>query len=155
MGDVLSLVEEVQQKVDQRKAKKLARKIQKGQGFSLADFRDQLQEIQGMGGAGSMLDKLPGMNQVPDKIKQQFDTVQSKRMIAIINSMTPHERDFFKVIKGSRKKRIAAGSGTQVQDVNKLLKQFQSTQKMMKRFSGGGMEKMMQKLKGLPGQGMM
>ncbi|MEM6405756.1 MAG: signal recognition particle protein [Pseudomonadota bacterium] len=148
MGDVLSLVEEVQQKVDQRKAKKLARKIQKGQGFSLADFRDQLQEIQGMGGAGSMLDKLPGMNQVPDKVKQQFDTVQTNRMVAIINSMTPHEREFFKVIKGSRKKRIAAGSGTQVQDINKLLKQFQSTQKMMKKFSGGGMEKMMRKFQG-------
>ncbi len=155
MGDVLSLVEEVQQKVDQRKAKKLARKIQKGQGFSLADFRDQLHEIQGMGGADSMLDKLPGMNQVPDKVKQQFDTVQSKRMIAIINSMTPHEREFFKVIKGSRKKRIAAGSGTQIQDVNKLLKQFQSTQKMMKKFSGGGMDKMMRKFQGiLPGHGM-
>ena len=148
MGDVLSLVEEVQQKVDQRKAKKLARKIQKGQGFSLADFRDQLQEIQGMGGAGSMLDKLPGVNQVPDKVKQQFDTVQTNRMVAIINSMTPHEREFFKVIKGSRKKRIAAGSGTQVQDINKLLKQFQSTQKMMKKFSGGGMEKMMRKFQG-------
>ena len=148
MGDVLSLVEEVQQKVDQRKAKKLARKIQKGQGFSLADFRDQLQEIQGMGGAGSMLDKLPGVNQVPDKVKQQFDTVQTNRMVAIINSMTPHEREFFKVIKGSRKKRIAAGSGTQVQDINKLLKQFQSTQKMMRKFSGGGMEKMMRKFQG-------
>ena len=148
MGDVLSLVEEISQKTDERKAKRLARKLQKGQGFSLADFRDQLEQMQKMGGAAGLLDKMPGMTQVPDSVKKQLDDTETKRMIAIINSMTPHEREFFKVIKNTRKKRIAAGSGVEVPAVNKLLKQYQQTQKMMKKLGGGGMEKMMRKLQG-------
>ena len=148
MGDVLSLVEEVAQKADERKARRLAHKLQKGQGFSLADFRDQLEQMQAMGGAESMLEKMPGMNQIPAPIKNQLNHKETKRMIAIINSMTPHEREFYKVIKSSRKKRIAAGSGTQVQDVNKLLKQYQGTQKVMKKLGGGSIEKMLSKLQG-------
>ena len=152
MGDVLSLVEEVTAKVDQDKAAKLAKKIHKGEGFTLTDFRDQMEQMAGMGGMAGLLDKLPGMNQVPDAVKAQVGDKEVKRLIAIVNSMTPQERAFPAVIKGSRKKRIAAGSGTQVQDVNKLLKQFTQMQKMMKKMKGGGMAKMMRGMKGkLPG----
>jgi signal recognition particle subunit SRP54 len=155
MGDVLSLVEEVTQKVDHVKAEKLAKKIQKGKGFSLVDFKEQMEQMQNMGGMASLMDKMPGMGQVPDAVKAQVGDKETRRMIAIINSMTPQEREFPGVIKGSRKKRIAAGSGMQVQDVNKMLKQFQQMQKMMKKMKGGGMEKMLRgmggKMPGLPG----
>lgn len=148
MGDVLSLVEEVQTKVDRQQAEKLAKKIGKGKGFDLADFRDQLRQLQSMGGVASLLDKMPGMGQVPAAVKNQVNDKEFKRLEAIINSMTPHERRFPDLIKGSRKRRIAEGSGTQVQDVNRLLKQFTQMQKMMKKMSGGGMAKMMRSLKG-------
>jgi signal recognition particle subunit SRP54 len=148
MGDVLSLVEEVQAKVDRQQAEKLAKKIGKGKGFDLADFRDQLRQLQSMGGVASLLDKMPGMGQVPAAVKNQVNDKEFKRLEAIINSMTPHERRFPDLIKGSRKRRIAEGSGTQVQDVNRLLKQFTQMQKMMKKMSGGGMAKMMRSLKG-------
>jgi signal recognition particle subunit SRP54 len=155
MGDVLSLVEEVTRKVDQDKAVKLANKLQKGKGFDLEDFKEQMSQMANMGGMSGLLDKLPGMGDVPDQVKNQVNDKEIGRLIAIINSMTPQERRFPAVIKGSRKRRIAAGSGTQVQDVNKLLKQFTQMQKMMKKMKGGGMKKMMRSLGGrLPGGGM-
>jgi signal recognition particle subunit SRP54 len=154
MGDVLSLVEEVTQKVDHDKAEKLAKKLQKGKDFTLADFKDQMEQMQKMGGMTGLMDKLPGMGQVPDAVKAQVGDKETNRTIAIINSMTPQEREFPGVIKGSRKKRIAAGSGTQVQDVNRMLKQFMQMQKMMKKMKGGGMEKMLKGLGGkIPGLG--
>jgi len=154
MGDVLSLIEEVEQKVDREQAAKLASKMQKGKGFDLEDFRSQLQQMQNMGGIASLMDKLPGMANVPDAVKNKVDDKQFKRLEAMINSMTPQERRFPQVIKGSRKRRIAAGSGTQVQDVNRLLKQFTQMQKMMKKMKGGGMAKMMRGLKGKMPPGM-
>ncbi len=154
MGDVLSLVEEVTQKVDHQKAAKLAKKIQKGHGFTLSDFKEQMEQMASMGGMAGMLDKLPGMGKVPDAVKAQVGDKEVRKMIAIVNSMTAQEREFPAVIKGSRKKRIAAGSGTQVQDINKLMKQFLQMQKMMKKMKGGGMAKMMRGMKGnMPGGG--
>jgi len=148
MGDVLSLVEEVTQKIDHEKAAKLAKKIHKGNAFTLEDFKEQMQQMASMGGIGGLMDKLPGMGQIPDKVKSQVNDKEIGRLIAIVNSMTPHEREFPAVIKGSRKKRIAAGSGTQVQDINKLLKQFTQMQKMMKKMKGGGMMKMLRGMQG-------
>jgi signal recognition particle subunit SRP54 len=153
MGDVLSLVEEVQRKVDHTKAEKLAKKIKKGKGFDLEDFKEQMEQMSSMGGMSSLMDKLPGMGKIPDHVKNQVNDKEMGRLVAIINSMTPHERRFPAVIKGSRKRRIAAGSGTQVQDVNKLLKQFTQMQKMMKKMKGGGMAKMMRGMKGMGGPG--
>jgi len=154
MGDVLTLVEEVQSKVDQEKAQKLAAKLKKGKGFDLEDFRDQLQQLQNLGGIGALMDKLPGMANVPEAAKNQVNDKEFKRLEAIINSMTPHERRHPDLIKGSRKRRIASGSGTQVQDVNRLLKQFTQMQKMMKKMSKGGMSKMLRGLKGRMPPGM-
>jgi signal recognition particle subunit SRP54 len=154
MGDVLSLIEQVEQKVDRQEAEKLARKVQKGKGFNLEDFRSQLQQMQNMGGLTSLLDKMPGMSGVPDAVKNQMNDKQMRRLEAIISSMTPHERRFPQVIKGSRKRRIAQGSGTEVQDVNRLLKQFTQMQKMMKKMSKGGMAKMMRGMKGKMPPGM-
>jgi signal recognition particle subunit SRP54 len=152
MGDVLSLVEEVQSKVDHEKAQKLVNKLKKGKGFDLADFREQLLQMSNLGGMSGLMDKLPGMSEVPDHVKSQVNDKELVKLIAIIDSMTPHERIFPAVIKGSRKRRIAAGSGTQIQDVNRLLKQFSQMQKMMKKMKGGGMAKMMRGLKGrIPG----
>ena len=150
MGDVLSLIEEVERKVDKKQAQKLAKKVQKGKGFDLEDFREQLVQMKSMGGMMGMMDKLPGMGQVPDSVKDQMNDKLTTQMEAIINSMTPGERQRPDIIKGSRKRRIAAGSGTQIQDVNKLLKQFTQMQKMMKKMSGkGGMRKMMSQMKGM------
>ncbi|WP_221074271.1 signal recognition particle protein [Agarivorans aestuarii] len=150
MGDVLSLIEEVERKVDKDQAQKLAKKVQKGKGFDLEDFREQLVQMKSMGGMMGMMDKLPGMGQVPDNVKDQMNDKLTNQMEAIINSMTPGERQRPDIIKGSRKRRIAAGSGTQIQDVNKLLKQFTQMQKMMKKMSGkGGMRKMMSQMKGM------
>ena len=153
MGDALSLVEEIERTVDKKKAADMARKIQKGKGFDLADYRDQLQQMNNMGGMGAMLDKLPGMSNLPDQVKQKVNDKDINRQIAIINSMTPKERSFPTLINGSRRKRIATGAGLQVQDVNKLLKQFKTMQKMMKKMSKGGMAKMMRSLQGRMGQG--
>jgi signal recognition particle subunit SRP54 len=152
MGDVLSLVEEVQRKVDHEKAHKLVAKLKQGKGFDLGDFRDQLLEMASLGGMAGLLDKLPGMQQVPEHVKRQVNDKEVVKLIAIINSMTPAERAFPAVVKGSRKRRIAAGSGTQVQDVNRLLKQFTQMQKVMKKMKGGGMAKMLRGLRGrMPG----
>ena len=148
MGDVLSLVEEVQDKVDQKKAEQQANKLKKGKGFDLEDFRDQLQQLQSLGGVSSLMGKLPGMANIPEAAKSQVNDKDFKRLEAIISSMTPAERRRPDIIKGSRKRRIAAGSGTQVQDVNRLLKQFTQMQKMMKKMKKGGMAKMMRGLKG-------
>ncbi|MCW8982764.1 MAG: signal recognition particle protein Srp54, partial [Gammaproteobacteria bacterium] len=148
MGDVLSLVEEVERKVDHKQAQKLATKLKKGKGFDLLDFRDQLQQLKNLGGIGSLMDKLPGMGQIPEAAKKQINDGEFVKLEAIINSMTPGERSQPLLIKGSRKKRIAAGSGTQIQDVNRLLKQFNQMQKMMKKMKGGGMAKMMRQMKG-------
>lgn len=155
MGDVLSLIEEIETKVDKQKAEKLAKKIKKGKGFDLDDFREQLVQMKNMGGMAGMMDKLPGMGQVPDAVKNQVNDKTTDRMEAIINSMTKKERARPELIKGSRKRRIAMGSGTQIQDVNKLLKQFTQMQKMMKKMSGkGGMRKMMSGMQGMMGGGM-
>jgi len=152
MGDVVSLVEEMQQKVDRDKAEKLAKKIHKGKGFDLTDFRDQLQQMSKLGGMSGLMDKLPGMGQIPDKVKKQVNDKEMTKLIAIVDSMTPKERAYPQIIKGSRRRRIAMGSGTQVQDVNKLLKQFTQMQKMMKKMKGGGMAKMMRQMQGqMPG----
>ena len=151
MGDVLSLVEEVQRTVDQDKAEKLARKIKTGKGFSLDDYQSQLEQMQNMGGIGSMMDKLPGMNEIPEHVKNRVDDKHTRHMIAIINSMTIQERQFPDVIRGSRKRRIATGSGTDIQAVNRMLKQFSQMQKMMKKFGKGGMGKMVKKMGQLQG----
>lgn len=156
MGDVLSLIEEIEQKVDKDKAAKLAKKVQKGKGFDLEDFREQLVQMKSMGGMMGMMDKLPGMGQLPDSVKDQVNDKLTVQMEAIINSMTPGERARPEIIKGSRKRRIAAGSGTTIQEVNKLLKQFTQMQKMMKKMSGkGGMRKMMGRMQGMMPPGMM
>ena len=152
MGDVLSLIEEAEQKVDKQKAERLARKVRKGQRFDLEDFRDQLQQMNNMGGITGMLDKLPGMGNMA-QAAQNLDMKMFARMEAMINSMTPDERRRPELIQGSRKRRITQGSGTQVQDLNRLLKQHKQMQKMMKKMKGGGMEKMMRGLGGMGGAG--
>lgn len=149
MGDVLGLIEEVEQKVDRDKAEKLARKLVKGKQFDLEDFAEQLAQMRNMGGMASMLDKLPGLPGLPAGMRERVDDREFIRMEAVISSMTLHERRYPAVIKGSRKRRIAKGSGTQVQDVNRLLKQFTRMQKMMKRMRGkGGMARMLQGMRG-------
>jgi signal recognition particle subunit SRP54 len=153
MGDVLSLVEEAERKVDKDKAAKLANKLQKGKRFDLSDFHDQLEQMMGMGGLGSLIDKLPGVSQLPQNVRDQVNDRDMHRMLAIIRSMTPKERRFPDIIKGARRRRIAAGSGTQVQDVNRLLKQFNQMQKMMKKMSKGGMKNMLRGMKGRMPQG--
>ena len=153
MGDVLSLVEEAERKVDKDKAANLARKLHKGKRFDLGDFHDQLEQMMGMGGLGSLMDKLPGVGQLPQNVRDQVNDRDMHRMLAIIRSMTSQERRFPDIIKGSRRRRIAAGSGTQVQDVNRLLKQFMQMQKMMKKMSKGGMKNMMRGMKGRMPQG--
>ena len=154
MGDVMSLVEEAHQKIDHDKASQLARKLKKGKGFDLEDFRDQLLQIEKMGGMASMLDKMPGMSNLPSNVKQQVEDNPQKHLVAIINSMTPNERAHPAIIRASRKKRIAAGSGTSVQEINRMLKQFTQMQKMMKRMGKGkkAMRGLMQGLGGaMPG----
>ena len=156
MGDILSLVEQAHEKVDLEKAEKLARKVKKGRGFDLEDLRDQFMQMEKMGGLGSMIDKLPGMGAgVSQAMQDPAQTRQMKRMVAIINSMTPQERRKPEVINGSRKRRVAGGSGTQIQDVNRLLKQHKQMQRMMKKMgSKGGMANMMRGLKGKMPPGM-
>jgi len=156
MGDILSLVEQAQEKVDHEKAEKLAKKVKKGKGFDLEDLRDQFTQMENMGGLASMMDKLPGMGAgASQAMKDPAQARQMKRMVAIINSMTPQERRKPEVINGSRKRRVAGGSGTQIQDVNRLLKQHKQMQKMMKKMgTKGGMANMMRGLKGKMPPGM-
>ncbi len=157
MGDVLSLIEEAEQKIDKKKARKLARKISKGRKFDLEDFRDQIQQMNNMGGIATMLDKLPGMGAMSRAAQEKITNNPFGQMEAIINSMTPGERHYPDSINGSRKRRIAAGSGTQIQDVNRLLKQHRQMQKMMKKLGKkGGMANMMRGMGGMmqpPGGG--
>jgi signal recognition particle subunit SRP54 len=147
MGDMLGLIEEIEQKVDKEKAEKLVKKIQKGKGFDLEDFREQLQQMQSMGGVGSMLDKLPGMSSIPQEMKDKVNDKELARQIAVINSMTMQERRFPDLIKGNRKKRIAEGCGQQLHDVNRILKQFKMMEKMMKRFKKGNITNMIRGMK--------
>ena len=147
MGDVLSLVEDIEDKVSQDKANKLQKKLKRGRGFDLSDLRDQFEQMLSMGGIGAMLEKLPIPGNVePGALKDMANEQQLKRQIAIIHSMTAVERRFPKTINGSRKRRIANGSGMQVQDVNRLLKQHMQMEKMMKKMSRGGIKKMMRRL---------
>ena len=158
MGDVLSLIEQAEQNMDREKAAKLTQKLKKGKGFDLEDFRDQLQQMKNMGGLGSLMDKLPmlgGMNLGQMGNAQQAAEKQFRQMEAIINSMTPAERRDPEMISGSRKRRIALGSGTQVQDVGRLIKQHKQMQKMMKKVTAkGGMARMMRGMSGLLPGGM-
>ncbi len=147
MGDVLGLIEEIEQKVDKEKAEKLVKKLQKGKSFDLEDFREQLLQMLNMGGVSSMLDKLPGMNSIPQEMKDKVNDKELSRQIAVINSMTMKERRYPDLIKGNRKKRIADGCGQQLSDVNRILKQFLMMQKMMKRFKTGNMTNMMRGIK--------
>ena len=147
MGDVVGLIEEAERRVDKKKATRLARKIQKGRRFDLTDFRDQLQQMGNMGGMEGLMDRLPGMGQLPPRAQVQLDGALYRRMEVIIDSMTPQERHFPDIINGSRKRRIANGSGTRIQDVNQLLKQHKQMQKMMRKVTRkGGMDRMMRGL---------
>ncbi|HBK56744.1 MAG TPA: signal recognition particle protein [Xanthomonadales bacterium] len=151
MGDVLSLVEEVEQRVDREKVEKLAQKVAKGRKFDLEDMRDQFLQMQNMGGLGALMDKLPGMGQIPDQIKSQVGGKEIPRLIAIIGSMTPKERRHPDILNGSRRARIARGSGTTPADVNRLIKQYQQMEKMMSKLSRGGMKGMMRGMQGMLG----
>ncbi|RAP35108.1 MULTISPECIES: signal recognition particle protein [Legionella] len=152
MGDILTLIEEVERKADKKSSEKLAQKLKKGKGFDLEDFKQQLLQMNNMGGISSMMSKLPGMSQLPQQAMSQVNDKALAKTIAIINSMTKKERRLPKIIIGSRKKRIAEGSGTQIQDVNRLLKQYEQMQKMMKKISKpGALKQMMRGLGGLTG----
>ena len=153
MGDILSLIEEAELKIDKDKAEKLAQKVVKGQRFDLEDLREQMQQMNNMGGITGMLDKLPGMGQMAQMAQQADVSKQFKQMDAIISSMTPGERRNPDILNGSRKRRIVQGSGTQIQDLNRLLKQHKQMAKMMKKMKGGGMSKMMRGLGGMMGGG--
>ena len=150
MGDVITLIEEAEQKIDKKKAKRLAQKITRGRKFDLEDFRDQIQQMNNMGGITSMLDKMPGMGQMTQAAEERVNDSMFVQMEAIINSMTLGERLYPDSINGSRKRRIAGGSGTQIQDVNRLLKQHKQMQKMMKKLGKrGGMANMMRGVGGM------
>ncbi|KIO49975.1 signal recognition particle protein [Nitrosospira sp. NpAV] len=151
MGDVLGLIEEAQRGVDQQEAEKLAKKIKSGKGFDLNDFKMQFQQMRNMGGMSAMMDKLPAqLTQAAQKVK--MDDKVMGRTEGIIDAMTPQERLKPEILKASRKRRIATGAGVTVQEVNRLLAQFEQTQKMMKMMNKGGMAKMLRGMKGmLPG----
>ncbi len=151
MGDVLSLVEQVEQQVDKDKAAKLAEKITKGKKFDLSDMKDQLEQMQNMGGLHGLMDKLPGMGQVPDELKNRITGKEIPRQIAIINSMTKKERRHPDILNGSRRARIAKGAGLTPADVNKLIKQYQQMEKMMSKLSSGGMKGLMRGMQGMMG----
>lgn len=154
MGDVLSLIEEAERNVDKGKAERLAKKVKKGQGFDLEDFRDQLQQLKKMGGMGGLMSKLPGMGQMAEMAQNKGAEQEFGKLESLINSMTPQERRKPEIINGSRKRRIAAGAGLQVPDLNRLLKQHKQMQKMMKKAGQkGGMQKMMRGMSGMMGGG--
>ena len=148
MGDVLSLIEDVERKVDKKKAEKFAKKVAKGKRFDLEDLREQLQQMKQLGGMESMMDKLPGMGNMAQMTQQKDMTGQFSKMEYIIDSMTPKERANPDILNGSRKRRITQGSGTTVQDLNRLLKQHKQMGKMMKKMKGKGMQNMMRGLGG-------
>ncbi|MGZ5661423.1 MAG: signal recognition particle protein [Usitatibacter sp.] len=152
MGDILSLVEEARARVDEKEAQKLADKFKKGKDFDLEDFKSQLVQMKKMGGIASLTDKLPAQLTNMAQASPELQEKALKRTEAIINSMTPLERRKPELLKASRKRRIAAGAGVQVQEVNRLLAQFEQMQKMMKMMRGGNLAKMMRNMKGmLPG----
>jgi signal recognition particle subunit SRP54 len=148
MGDVLSLVEEVERKVDQEKAQKLAQKVMKGKRFDLNDMKDQLEQMGNMGGLAGLMDKLPGMGNLPDSVKSKVNDGEMNRMIAIICSMTKKERRHPDLLNGSRRARVARGSGTQPADVNRLLKQYMQMERMMSKLSRGGSKGLMRQMRG-------
>jgi signal recognition particle subunit SRP54 len=149
MGDVLSLVEDVTRNVDRAQAEKLARKLKKGKDFDLEDLHDQLQQVERMGGLSALMDKLPSqLTAKAGGAAQQVNEKEIKRQVAIIRSMTPNERRFPKTIDASRKRRIAAGSGTQVSEINRLLKSYLQMQQVMKQMSKGGLHKLMRSFGG-------
>lgn len=153
MGDLMSLIEQAEQKIDKKKAEKLAKKIKKGKKFDLEDFRDQIQQMNDMGGITGLMDKMPGMGNLSQVAQEKMNNSGFGQMEAIINSMTPNERHFPDSINGSRKRRIAGGSGTQIQDINRMLKQHKQMQKMMKKMTKkGGMANMMRGLGGAMNQ---
>ncbi|HET6493541.1 MAG TPA: signal recognition particle protein [Burkholderiales bacterium] len=149
MGDVLSLIEDVQKGVDREEAEKLARKVKSGKGFDLEDFKQQIVQMKKMGGLAALADKLPGNLAQMAQGAPQMDDKVIRRIEGIINAMTPHERTKPELIKASRKRRIATGAGVTVQEVNRLLNQFEQTQKMMKMMAKGGLAKMMRSMKGM------
>ena len=149
MGDVLSLIEDVERKVDKKKAEKFAQKIVKGKRFDLEDLREQLKQMKNMGGMASMMDKLPGMGNMKELAQQNQATSQFDKMECIIDSMTPKERKNPDLLNGSRKRRITNGSGTSIQDLNRLLKQHKQMSKMMKKMKGKGMQNMMRGMGGM------
>ena len=152
MGDVLSLIEDVQQNVDQVEAKKLAEKFRKGKDFDFDDFKSQLQQMRKMGGMSALMDKLPAQLSQAAQVAPDLQEKQMRRTEGVINSMTPLERRKPELIKATRKRRIAAGAGVSVQEVNRIITQFEQMQKMMKMMKGGGLAKMMKGMKGmLPG----
>ncbi|MGO9801925.1 MAG: signal recognition particle protein [Steroidobacteraceae bacterium] len=148
MGDVVSLVEQVHRQVDTDEAARLATKVARGQGFDMADLKGQLEQLQKMGGVGALIDKLPGAVVKKGAVSAEQGDRDLRRQIAIINSMTPRERRSPGIIDGSRRRRIAAGSGVQVQDVNRLLKQFMEMQRVMKSMKGGRLKRLMGAFKG-------
>jgi signal recognition particle subunit SRP54 len=153
MGDILGLVEEAQKNVDQQKARDFAHKLKTGKGFDLNDFKEQIGQMRKMGGLSALLDKLPaGIAQAAQQAGGAVEEKAIGRIEGIINAMTPLERGKPEILKASRKRRIATGAGVPVQEVNRLLNQFEQTQKMMRQFSKGGMQKIMRGMKGmLPG----
>ncbi|WP_110640484.1 signal recognition particle protein [Salinicola sp. CPA57] len=154
MGDMLSLIEEAERNVDKGKAERLAKKVKKGQGFDLEDFRDQLQQLKKMGGMGGLMSKMPGMGQMAEMAQNKGAEQEFGKLESLINSMTPQERRKPEIINGSRKRRIAMGAGLQVPDLNRLLKQHKQMQKMMKKAGQkGGMQKMMRGMSGMMGGG--
>ena len=155
MGDVLSLIEEARKGLDEEKAVAFAKKLKSGKGFDLNDFKEQIAQMRNMGGLTSLMDKMPAqIAQMAGSLPAGAEGKIIGRVEGIINSMTPQERAKPELIKASRKRRIATGAGVQVQEVNRLLNQFEQTQKMMKQFSKGGIGKLMRGMKGmLPGMG--
>ncbi|MGZ5094515.1 MAG: signal recognition particle protein, partial [Burkholderiales bacterium] len=149
MGDVLTLIEDVQKNVDRKEAEKLAHKVKTGKGFDLEDFKQQIVQMKKMGGLSALMDKLPGNLAQMAQGAQQVDDKSIRRIEGIINSMTRKERAKPELIKASRKRRIATGAGVSVQEVNRLLNQFEQTQKMMKMVAKGGLQKMMRSMKGM------
>ncbi len=149
MGDVLSLVEEIESKVDQDKAAQLTEKFKKNQQFDLEDFKTQMEQMLNMGGINTFLDKLPGMGDIAQSVKDKADDSVFVKKIAIINSMTKKEREDYKILKAPRRMRIAKGSGVDIQDVHRLLKEFEQMQRMMKQLKKGGIGKVMRTFQGM------
>jgi signal recognition particle subunit SRP54 len=148
MGDVVSLVEEVERKVDHDKAQKLAQKVMKGKRFDLNDMKDQLEQMNNMGGLAGLMDKLPGVSSLPENVKSRVNDGEMSKMVAIINSMTAKERHHPNLLNGSRRARVARGSGTQPADVNRVLKQYMQMEKMMSKLGKGGSKGLLRQMRG-------